>query len=56
MSIYVDIRNAVRKELIKREQLLPEQRTEAAINTEALTISKKVIGHILQTIEEEWQP
>jgi hypothetical protein len=56
MSIYGDIRNAVRKELIRREQCLPEQRTEGAINKEALTISRKVLGNILQTIEEEWKP
>jgi hypothetical protein len=41
MSLYVDVVNVIRKELVAREGTLPEQRTDAAIYKEAVTISKK---------------
>jgi hypothetical protein len=56
MSLYVDVVNVIRKELVAREGTLPEQRTDAAIKKEATTITKKVIGNILESIEQEWRP
>lgn len=56
MSFYKELFDIVKKELYVREGTLPAQRQDIELKEEAATITRIVIGNILEAIEQEWKP